>query len=159
MELSFSLNFLTILTAPVLSGTSLQKNYKEEKFMNKKRKFSILIITMMIIMAIAYYHGTDKAVAADNTFNYANGKYIITNDTQLEVQFAGVSKKSVSSVEIPATIKINEQVYKVTGVKANALKDNKKVKKLTVGENVRVIGKKAFYGCKNLKSITIIAIQ
>lgn len=123
--------------------------------MNKKRKFSILIITMMIIMAIAYYHGTDKAVAADNTFNYANGKYIITDDAQLEVQFAGVSKKSVSSVEIPATIKINEQVYKVTGVKANALKDNKKVKKLTVGENVRVIGKKAFYGCKKLKNITI----
>ena len=62
-------------------------------------------------------------------------------------------QKSVTSVVIPATIKINEQNYKVTGIKANALKSNKKVKKLTVGENVRVIGKKAFYGCKNLKSI------
>ena len=106
-------------------------------------------------MAIAYYHGTDKAIAADNTFEYANGEYIITDDAQLEVQFTGVSKKSVTSVVIPATIKINEQNYKVTGIKANALKSNKKVKKLTVGENVRVIGKKAFYGCKNLKSITI----
>lgn len=123
--------------------------------MNKKRKFSILIITMMIIMAIAYYHGTDKAVAADNTFEDANCKYIITDDANFEVQFTGISKKSATSVEIPSTIKINEQVYKVTGVKANALKDNKKVKKLTIGENIKVIGKKAFYGCKNLKNITI----
>ena len=123
--------------------------------MNKKRKFSILIITMMIIMAIAYYHGTDKAVAADNTFEDANCKYIITDDANFEVQFTGISKKSATSVVIPATIKINEQNYKVTGIKANALKGNKKVKKLTVGENVRVIGKKAFYGCKNLKNITI----
>lgn len=123
--------------------------------MNKKRSFSILIITMMIIMAIAYYHGTDKAVAADNTFEDANCKYTITNDAQLEVQFTGVSKKSATSVEIPSTIKINEQEYNVTGIKANALNGNKKVKKLTVGENIKVIGKKAFYGCKNLKNITI----
>lgn len=121
---------------------------------NKKELTAAFAIILMMLTAIsiAKILGT---TFADNTFEYANGEYIITDDAQLEVQFAGVSKKSVSSVEIPATIKINEQVYKVTGVKANALKDNKKVKKLTVGENVRVIGKKAFYGCKNLKSITI----
>lgn len=111
-----------------------------------------IILLMLTAISIAKILGT---TFADNTFEYANGEYIITDDAQLEVQFAGVSKKSVSSVEIPATIKINEQVYKVTGVKANALKDNKKVKKLTIGENIKVIGKKAFYGCKNLKNITI----
>lgn len=92
---------------------------------------------------------------ADSTFDYASGEYIITDDTQMEVQFTGPSKKSATSVEIPSTIKINEQEYKVTGVKANALNGNKKVKNLIIGENVKVIGKKAFYGCKNLKSITI----
>lgn len=121
---------------------------------NKKELTAAFAIILMMLTAIsiAKILGT---TFADNTFEYANGEYIITDDAQLEVQFAGVSKKSVSSVEIPSTIKINEQVYKVTSVKANALKDKKKVKKLTVGENVRVIGKKAFYGCKNLKSITI----
>ena len=123
--------------------------------MNKKRRFSVLIITVILILAIAYHNSTDRAVAADNTFKDASGEYIITDDTQMEVQFTGLSKKSATSVEIPSTIKINEQEYKVTGVKANALNGNKKVKKLIIGENVKVIGKKAFYGCKNLKSITI----
>ena len=123
--------------------------------MNKKRRFSVLIITVILILAIAYYNSTDRAVAADNTFKDASGEYIITDDTQMEVQFTGLSKKSATSVEIPSTIKINEQEYKVTGVKANALNGNKKVKKLIIGENVKVIGKKAFYGCKNLKNITI----
>ena len=121
---------------------------------NKKELTAAFAIILMMLTAIsiAKILGT---TFADNTFEYANGEYIITDDAQLEVQFAGVSKKSVSSVEIPSTIKINEQVYKVTSVKANALKDKKKVKKLTIGENIKVIGKKAFYGCKNLKSITI----
>lgn len=123
--------------------------------MNKKRRFSVLTITMILIWAIAYHNITDRVAAADNTFKDASGEYIITDDTQMEVQFTGLSKKSATSVEIPSTIKINEQEYKVTGVKANALNGNKKVKKLIIGENVKVIGKKAFYGCKNLKNVTI----
>ena len=121
---------------------------------NKKELTAAFAIILMMLTAIsiAKILGT---TFADNTFEYANGEYIITDDAQLEVQFTEVSKKTVTSVVIPATIKINEQNYKVTGIKANALKDNRRVKKLTVGENVKVIGKKAFYGCKNLKNITI----
>ncbi|MFG6329085.1 MAG: leucine-rich repeat protein, partial [Lachnospiraceae bacterium] len=81
--------------------------------------------------------------------------YIITNDTTKEVQFTGILKKPATSVSIPATIKINGQEYKVGSIKANAIKGNKKVKKLTIGENVKTIGKNAFYGCKNLKTVTI----
>ena len=121
---------------------------------NKKELTAAFAIILMMLTAIsiAKILGT---TFADNTFEDANCKYIITDDTNFEVQFTGISKKSATSVEIPSTIKINEQVYKVTSVKANALKDNKKVKKLTISENIKVIGKKAFYGCKNLKSITI----
>ncbi len=121
--------------------------------MKRKRIISILII-IAIVLTYNYY-SNNEAVAADSTFDYASGEYIITDDTQMEVQFTGLSKKSTTSVEIPSTIKINEQEYKVTGVKANALNGNKKVKKLIIGENVKVIGKKAFYGCKNLKNVTI----
>lgn len=121
---------------------------------NKKELTAAFAIILMMLTAIsiAKILGT---TFADNTFEDANCKYIITDDANFEVQFTGISKKSATSVEIPSTIKINEQVYKVTSVKANALKDNKKVKKLTIGENIKVIGKKAFYGCKNLKNITI----
>lgn len=138
----------------------IYKTKKEEIIMkntiktNKKELTAAFAIILMMLTAIsiAKILGT---TFADNTFEYANGEYIITDDAQLEVQFTEVSKKTVTSVVIPATIKINEQNYKVTGIKANALKDNRRVKKLTVGENVKVIGKKAFYGCKNLKNITI----
>lgn len=45
--------------------------------------------------------------------------------------------------------------YKVTAIAANALKGNKKVTKATIGKGVTKIGKKAFYNCKKLKSVTI----
>ena len=43
----------------------------------------------------------------------------------------------------------------MTGIAANALKKNTKVKKVTIGENVKSIGASAFNGCKYLKTITI----
>lgn len=45
--------------------------------------------------------------------------------------------------------------YKVTAIANNACKNNVKLKKLTIGKNVKTIGKQAFYGCKNLKRITV----
>ena len=38
---------------------------------------------------------------------------------------------------------------------ANALKNNKKVTTVVIGKNVKSIGKKAFYGCKKLKKVTV----
>lgn len=45
--------------------------------------------------------------------------------------------------------------YKVTSVADRAFRNNKKVTNLTVGKNVTKIGKNAFSGCKNLKTLTI----
>ena len=63
--------------------------------------------------------------------------------------------KKVAKITIPATVKSGNQVYKVTAIADNAFKNNKKIKTVVVGKNVRTIGKKAFYGCKNLKKITV----
>ncbi len=35
------------------------------------------------------------------------------------------------------------------------MKNNTKVQKVVIGKNVKTIGKKAFYGCKNLTKITV----
>ncbi|MCM1158959.1 MAG: leucine-rich repeat domain-containing protein, partial [Clostridium sp.] len=51
--------------------------------------------------------------------------------------------------------KIGKKKYKVTSVSANAFRDNKKIKTVTIGNNVKEIGKNAFRGCKNLKKVTI----
>ena len=50
---------------------------------------------------------------------------------------------------------IDGVTYKVTAIEKNAFKKNKKMKSVTIGKNVRKIGKKAFYGCKKLKKLTI----
>ena len=71
------------------------------------------------------------------------------------VEYKGTVNKSVKTVSIPSSVKINGITYKVTSIAAGALKNNKKVAKVTVGSNVKIIGKQAFFGCKNLKSIII----
>lgn len=43
----------------------------------------------------------------------------------------------------------------MTGIAANAFKGNKKLKSVTIGKNVKTIGKNAFNGCKNLKKIVV----
>lgn len=121
----------------------------------KRKELTVVITIVMLVVtaiSIAKLLGT---TFADNTFEDANGGYIITDGEKLEAQFTEVSNKSATSVVIPDTIKINEQKFKVTSIKDNVLKDNKKVKKLIIGSNVKKIGKKAFYGCKNLKTIVI----
>lgn len=110
---------------------------------------AMLVVTAMVISKLMGFS------FASNSFVASNNKYIIMSEKKLEVQFTGISKKSVTSVNIPDTVKIKGQTYKVTNIKSGALRNNKKVKKLTIGKNVKVINMEAFRGCKNLKSIVI----
>lgn len=65
-------------------------------------------------------------------------------------------KKGVKgTVKIPDSITVNHVTYKVTEIAANAFKNQKKIRKVVIPSGVSRIGKKAFYGCKNLKNITI----
>lgn len=59
------------------------------------------------------------------------------------------------SVVIPATVKISGVTYKVTEIDARAFYRNKKLTSLTIGKNVKKIGKEAFYGCIKLKTIKV----
>lgn len=63
--------------------------------------------------------------------------------------------KTKSSISIPATVSYDGDKYTVTTVKASACYNRKKLKYLTIGKNIKSIGKNAFKGCKKLKSITI----
>ncbi len=84
-----------------------------------------------------------------------SSKYKVTSVSGTRaVQFTS-GKKNVKNIVIPATVKISGKNYKVTSIAKNAFKNNKKLKKVTIGANVNKIGKAAFKGCKNLKSIVI----
>lgn len=69
--------------------------------------------------------------------------------------FYGANNKSITSIKIPDTIKVNGKKYKVNEIDANACKNLKKLANVTIGKNITKIGKNAFNGCKTLKTITI----
>ncbi len=83
--------------------------------------------------------------------------YTITSveDGKQAVTYVKPDAKDVKNAVIPDAINIDGTDYKVTEIAAGAFKNNKKLKKTTIGSNIKKIGKDAYKGCKNLKSIKI----
>ncbi len=90
----------------------------------------------------------DKNLFTKNGMTYqVTGKKTVT--------FIKPSKKTVTKLAIPATVKANGKTYNVTKINADACKNCKKLKTVTIGKNVSRIGKNAFYNCKKVKTLTI----
>ena len=68
------------------------------------------------------------------------------------------TSKAARSVTIPATIKAKGITYKVTSIGAKAFNSNKKLKKVTIGANIKKISNNAFFKCKSLKMVTIKSV-
>ena len=71
-----------------------------------------------------------KLTVGTNTF-------VVTNVKAKTVSYKGTKKKKAAKITIPATVKSGNQVYKVTAIADNAFKNNKKIKTVVVGKNVR----------------------
>lgn len=74
-----------------------------------------------------------------------------------EVSLVGTNKNA-KSVTIPAVIKVKGVTYKVTSIGAKAFNGSKKLKKVTIGTNIKKISNNAFYKCKSLKMVTIKSV-
>ena len=81
--------------------------------------------------------------------------YKVTGKDTVEVKSITAKGKAKKSVKIFDKIKASGKTWKVTSVAANALKGNKKIESLTIGKNVRKIGKNAFANCRKLKKVII----
>lgn len=102
--------------------------------------------------------GTEKAVGTVVTVG--NAQYKITGaagNATGTVSFVKSTKekKKLTSLTLPASVTIDGKKYNVTAIEKNACKNYTKLKKLTIGKNVKSIGASAFSGCKALKSIKI----
>ena len=82
-------------------------------------------------------------------------KYIYKVTKSDEVKVIGLKKKSLKEIKIATKVTIGGVTYKVTSIGANAFKGNKKIKKVTIGKNVKTIGANAFAKCKLLKKVRI----
>ena len=94
------------------------------------------------------YKGTDSK----NGYKY---KVTKTGSKGGEALVTGVAKSSTKKVTIPDSIQINGFTYKLTAVNDKAFYKKTKLTTVTIGKNVKKIGKSAFYGCKNLKTLNI----
>ena len=110
--------------------------------------------------------GTDGVtkVVTEKTDAAGNGVKAEYTSVKDDAEAKSDTKISLTAVEVigttfklPAEIWVNEQYFVVTEIGKSALKNNKAVTKLTIGENVTGIGSSAFRNMTNLKSITINA--
>ena len=97
---------------------------------------------------------TDKKTSwpTEATVTVKDGKYSLKNGS---VTFIGPKNKKLTKLVIQDQVKINGKKYKVTAIAENACKDMKKLTAVTIGKNVKTIGKNAFRSCTKLKNITI----
>jgi uncharacterized protein YjdB len=80
----------------------------------------------------------------------------VTSAEERTVSFTKSGNKNATSLEIPSTITDENDIsYTVTEIDSNALKNYKKLKKLTIPVTVRKIGKNALRNATKLKSLKV----
>ena len=95
--------------------------------------------------------------AKGKVYTAGNLKYKVTKSAYKNgtVSVYAPTKKTLTSVSVPATVKIGGYIFNVTAIGDKAFNGCTKLKKVTIGSKVITIGKQAFNGCKALTSITI----
>ena len=88
---------------------------------------------------------TKGATIKQNNMNF-------TVNDQNSVTFKGMNTKK-ANVTIPDTIISQGKKLKVTMIAEGAFEKNTSIKNVTLGKNVKQIGKKAFRNCKKLKKV------
>lgn len=112
-------------------------------------------VVKVSFVILPYNPGVD-AVYPDGTMIDGNFVYGVMDDETNEVEVFCPASKSISKLQIPATITDeNGTIYKVTSIGNKAFYKNTKLTSVTIGNNVKSIEDYAFYGCKNIKTLKI----
>ena len=100
------------------------------------------------------------AISKGSMFSVKHQKYQVLTDKT--VAFIGCTNRNVKLVKIPSTVQWKSRQYKVTTIAKNACKGYSKLKKVTIGNQVKSVGNAAFMNCKKLyyisygKSVSVI---
>lgn len=83
--------------------------------------------------------------------------YMVTKagKTQGTLTYMRPTNRNVTTASVPKTVTIDGITYKVTAIAPNAFKNCKKLKKVTIGSNIKIIGNAAFSGCDKLKLVVM----
>lgn len=85
----------------------------------------------------------------------ASYKVLSVKTGALTVEYLKPTNKNIKSVSMKTYITYGGKKYKIVKIAVKAFMNCKKLIKVTVGKNVRTIGKKAFANCKALKTVQI----
>lgn len=96
-----------------------------------------------------------KAIKSGDKEEVGSVIYRVTDAEQNLAEAYGVIKADSKTVKVADTVVINGVTCKVTSIANNAFKSLTKLKKVVIGKNVVTIGKKVFYGDKNLRTIQV----
>lgn len=100
---------------------------------------------------------TPKPVKKNDIIVVNGATYKVTNVSKKNaaVSYQAPANKDAKTLTIPNTVKYKGTTYKVTAISDKACSGMKKLTKVSIGSNVKKIGKNAFSNCKKLKNITI----
>ena len=110
------------------------------------KQLALFAVVVMAVSAVAVTAETVDAEESTESFTYT------LNNGQLFVD--GYSGDNVI-VNIPAQAVYNGQNYAVVGISNNAFEANTTIEEVIIPESVEIIGDGAFYGCSNLKFVTV----
>ena len=123
----------------------------------KKVQLSIVAIAMAAIVALGMSAFATQAAYAEDALPYGDTAtktikgvkytFININSTPGVGVKAVKADKSVKSITVPATVKINGQTYKVTQIRKGAFK-NTSATKVVLSKNVKSLKAGAFKGSK-----------
>lgn len=71
------------------------------------------------------------------------------------VEYVKPKSSKYTKVTVPAKVRLQNKIFKVTSVGSYAFKNSKKLTQVTLGSCVETIKKGAFYKCSKLKKITV----
>ncbi len=113
-------------------------------------------------IAAADIDPADELPAKGSAYTVGNLKYKVTKTDEYNtdgsngtVTVTGIKSKSLKSVVIPAEVKIGEYTFKVTAIGAKAFYKCSKLKTITIGDNVKSIGKNAINGINKKATIKV----
>ncbi|MCM1497712.1 MAG: leucine-rich repeat domain-containing protein [Clostridium sp.] len=81
--------------------------------------------------------------------------YTVVEENNTRMLYVADGSLAKGNVKIPDTVKLFGESYEVRYVDEDAFYNNRKIKSVTLGRNIRGIGETAFYGCKKLSKVTI----
>lgn len=97
---------------------------------------------------------TKKIKKGTRISDIAGNRYVVVNAKKRTLQLVKANVSSSGTAVIPMGLKNKKnKTYKITSIKAKAFKNNKKLKKVVIGNSVKIIGNEAFAGCKKLKTV------